>query len=1181
MYLKSLEVIGFKSFARKTKLDFGPGMSCIVGPNGCGKSNVSDAIRWVLGEQSAKALRGKKMEDVIFNGTDTAKPLNMAEVSLTFADAEDRLGVDYNEVSITRRVYRSGEGQYFINKKACRLKDIHRLFMDSGVGRNSYSMMEQGKIDQILSSKPEDRRAVFEEASGITGFKADKREALRKLKQTEANLLRLDDIIREVKRQIISLQRQAGKARRYQQMKEELRGIDIYLTKRRLVTMDRDGEQNAQKLTQLNADLTRLRAEIEETDQATSSVREGINAIEAEIAETMEAALQARTDLDNARRTMSVNKERISELENYANRDSQDAAAAKERLEQLRAELGSMDEGLSTMQAECDTAEAAFQEAQAKVEDTETTLKASRNAISDLRLSANQTDNLLNAQRRELADLNEREKENIVRHERLKSEVAELETTVETLTRRETEMASTSLKLHEVVEEKSFNLQALVEDHRDKGAKSRELDQDVDKLEQASAACRAKLDMIAKQEARNEDFPGGARMLLADEPVPGLAPDAVVGTLADLIHAKRGFETALESVLRPWRDAVVVRDSGTMRLVLTTLAQSGKGSARILSATPSDAPPAVGGSLLYCVDVDPRIKDLGAWLLANIVLVDSLEYAPSEGSSVTIDGTLLHDRTAAEYFDAGDQASNPLHIQHLKQQSQQELADNEQAMEDVRRQLAVLTGETSEVENALQEGRNELQAARQEEASHLGEHKSLQKQLETASARLEKNRAGLANFAEASPAEQRRLSLVGSLEGLLQKLNGFRGDLGNQEQLLQKIEITRGHHAAEASEKRVKFAELKQQLQAMRQRRQPAEERVRELEAVIANRSQGLESYKARTESLTAEIQAAEENLAPLEEAQTQQNQALEAARAKRQKHTDELQVAERGLREKRIQVDTFSQEKSTLDVAAAESGVRRDTLLEHIAEAYDLTEEELGREADPEWPDGEIPSDEVVAKQVSQIKDKMEKMGPVNLVAIEEHRELEDRYAFMLKHQEDLVEAKKNIEDTIRKIDHTTLDMFMDTFNRVNTNFQAMFKRLFGGGTARLELQDEEDVLESGIDIIARPPGKKPVTITLLSGGERTMTAVALLFSLYQVKPSPFCFLDELDAALDDANIDRFVETLKSFLDYSQFIVITHNRRTIEAGDVLYGVTMQEKGISKIVSVKLSEYENAEALAH
>jgi len=1015
-------------------------------------------------------------------------------------------------------------------------------------------MMEQGKIDQILSSKPEDRRAVFEEASGITGFKADKREALRKLKQTDANLLRLEDIIREVKRQIISLQRQAGKARRYQVMKDELRGIDIYLSKRRLTKMDRDGEQNAQRLTQLNADLTRLRAEIEETDKATSSVREGINAIEAEIAETMEAALQARTDLDNARRTMTVNKERIAELENYASRDSQDAAAAKERLEQLRTELGSMDERLAAMQTDCDTAEATFQAAQAKVEDTETTLKASRNAIADLRLSSNQTDNLLNTQRQELADLNEREKETIVRHERLKSEVAELDTTVETLTRRETEMASTSLKLHEVAEEKAFHLQALVEDHRDKGASSRELDQEVDKLEQACAACRAKLDMIAKQEARNEDFPGGARMLLSDEPVPGLAPDAVVGTLADLIHAKRGFETALESVLRPWRDAVVVRDSGTMRLVLTTLAQSGKGSARILSATPSEVPAAVGGSLLYCVDVDPRIKDLGSWLLARIVLVDSLADAPPEGPSVTIDGTLLHGRTAAEHFDADDQASNPLHIQHLKQQTQQELSDHEQRLEDVRRQLAVLTGETSEVESALQEGRSELQKAREEEASHLGQHKSLQQQLENAAARLEKTRTGLANFTESSPAEQRRLSLVGSLEGLLQKLNGFRLDLGNQEELLQKIEITRGHQAAEASEKRVKYAELNQQLQAMRQRRQPAEERVRELEAVIANRSQGLESYKTRTEALAGEIQTAEQNLAPLEEAQRKQNEALEAARAKRQKHTEELQLAERGLREKRTQVDAFSQEKSTLDVSAAESGVRRDTLLEHLTEAYDLTEEELEREADPEWPDGEIPNDEVVAREVAQIKQKMEKMGPVN---------------------------QKNIEDTIRKIDHTTLDMFMNTFNRVNTNFQAMFKRLFGGGTARLELQDEEDVLESGIDIIARPPGKKPVTITLLSGGERTMTAVALLFSLYQVKPSPFCFLDELDAALDDANIDRFVETLKSFLDYSQFIVITHNRRTIEAGDVLYGVTMQEKGISKIVSVKLSEYENAEALAH
>lgn len=1177
MYLKSLEIIGFKSFAHKTTLSFGPGMTCIVGPNGCGKSNVSDAVRWVLGEQSAKALRGSKMEDIIFNGSDNTKPLNMAEVSLTFADAEDRLGTDFNEVTVTRRVYRSGEGQYFINKKTCRLKDIQRLFMDSGVGKDSYSMMEQGKIDQILSSRPEDRRAVFEEASGITKFKADKKEALRKLKQTDDNLLRLEDIIREVKRQIISLQRQAAKATRYQELKAELRGIDLYLSRRRLRSMDEEGTLRNDRLLSITAEFDKLKAEVDAIEESSTGARQALTDTEQTIASAMEAAMQAKSQLDNSRRVVTTNKERIQELETYASRDSQDAADAERRLGEHRANFAALAEQLVGLKTQVEEAKGVYDVAKAKSDETDATLNSSRNAIRDLRALLIDIENQLGKHQREAADLAEREKDTIVKRERLKVDDKELASMKSNLETQLSEMSCKAEKMAESVTSRQAHLEELRSARKQTAEKRNELGQLISRLDREAAGKQAALDLLAKEEAQQEQFPGGARLLLKSDDVPEIQPGSVVGPLAELIKAKPGYELALESVLRPYLDAVVVHDSGTMRNMLGTLEHVGQGSARMLSATPGMTPPPVEGSLLDHVEAVGEVRELAIFLLGAYKVVENRDKLPNDGMSVTKSGMLLRGQEVAEFYGRDDQASNPLHIRHLKEQNQKDLDKLVAELEDAARVRESLNSEDQSAEQQVAEARQKVENERQSEARHRGEHKSVENQLGQVTRRLESVKKELEKMStDKSPGEARREELLKIVEGLHAKQTAARQDLATQEELLQKIEITRGHLAAEASEKRVHFAEANQRLQSLEQQQSPAEQRIREVEGLIANRTQGIESYRSRVTRLSEEIKTAEENVAPFEATVKEQNEALEAARALRQKQSDELQTADRHLREKRQIIDRLQQDKSSLDVKAAEAGVRRSSLLDRIEEDYGLLEEELSREPDPVW-EGDIPPDDVVGKQVAGMKERLEKMGPVNLVAIDEHAELEDRYAFLEKQQTDLNDAKKQLEEMIKKIDLTTLELFMGTFNRVNENFQVMFKRLFGGGTAYLSLMDEADALESGIEIIARPPGKKPQTISLLSGGERTMTAVALLFSLYQVKPSPFCFLDELDAALDDANIGRFVEMVESFVSNSQFIVISHNRQTIGAASVLYGVTMQEKGISNIVSVKLDDYEKAE----
>ena len=1177
MHLKCLEIIGFKSFANKTTLDFGSGMTCIVGPNGCGKSNVSDAVRWVLGEQSAKALRGSKMEDVIFNGTDVHKPLNMAEVSLTFTDAEDRLGTDYNEVTVTRRVYRSGEGQYFINRKPSRLKDIQRLFMDSGVGRNSYSIMEQGKIDQILSSRPEDRRAVFEEASGITKFKADKREAMRKLGQTDANLMRLEDIVREVKRQIISLQRQAGKARRYQALKEKLQGVELYLTRRRLRSMDEEGERRDQRLGGLIEEADKLRAEMEGIESATASSRAALAETEQEIAGAMERAMQAKSRLDNTRRAIDTNRERIEELENYATRDSQDAEQAEARLVEHRGNFAALVAQVEALRGEVAESKSTYEAARLKAEETDLTLNAARNAIRELREQSQKAEGSLGDHQRELADLAEREKDTIVKRERLRVDAEELAAMHGNLGRQLAEMETKSKELAEASAGREAHLEELRAVRQQTLDRRRELEERSGQLERDAAAKRAALELLTKQEAQHQQFPGGARMLLEHDDVPEIESGTVLGPLAELIKAKPGYEAALESVLRPYLDAVVIHDTQSMRRLLGTLEHVDQGSARMLSATPGITPAEVDGSLLEMVETADSVRELAACLLGPVRVVEDRSDLPEEGLAVTRGGVLVRGREVAEYFGSDDQVSNPLHIRHLKEQNQEDLARIEDELGDLRRLRDSIAAENQDAEAQVAEARKALEDERQAEARFRGEVNGVRNQLEQVGRRRESVGKELERMeSEQSPGEERRRDVVARIEKLEAQRGKLRADLTEQEELFQKIEITRGHLAADASEKRVVYAEANQRLESLVLQQVPSEQRIREIESLITNRNQGVESYRNRVEKLAEEIRGAEASLEPLEEDVRASGTALEEARARRQKQSDELQVADRRLREMRSRAEALQRDRSALDIKAAEAGVRRQSLLDRIEEEYGLVEEEIARVPDPEWEGDEIPGDDAVAEQVAELKRRMEKMGPVNLVAIEEHAELEDRYVFLEKQQTDLVEAKKQLEDTIKRIDRDTMDRFMDTFHRVNENFQAMFKRLFGGGKAELSLMDEDNALESGVEIIARPPGKKPQVISLLSGGERTMTAVALLFSLYQVKPSPFCFLDELDAALDDANIGRFVDMVQSFIEDSQFIVITHNRQTINAAGVLYGVTMQEKGVSKIVSVKLSDYDEA-----
>ena len=827
MYLKQLDILGFKSFADKTRLTFEPGLIAIVGPNGCGKSNVSDSIRWVLGEQKPTALRCSKLADVVFNGTDTRKPLGMAEVSITFADCEKELGTDYHEVTITRRVYRDGSGEYFINKQAARLKDVQHLFMGTGIGTSSYSVMAQGQIDAILSSKPEDRRAVFEEAAGITKFKADRKEALRKIEQTEQNLLREADVLREMKRQIGSLQRQVGKAQKYKELRDELRGLDIYVSKQKIHSYDQELEQNARNRNEVEQAVAEAQEVVTAAEQTAQELHQQVHELEDRL-QTL-ASQQAAADgaYHRAQEVIGVNAQRVEEYKSFAARD---------RIE----------------------------------------IEGARRALEDVRMQA------------------------------------------------------------ESLEQKTQLL---------------------------------------------TDSLGAAKESLA-------ADEAEFNALQESIDLKR-------------------------------------------------------------VEVAQKRNEV---------------------KDTTLTGTLVED------------------------------------------------------------------------------------------ARVERN--GAVETWKAGTT----VTTMMSRETLLAAVTAIEDELREME--MKHIPVSQ-----KLTERRIAVSQMEQELSFVGQQSETARNRREELERAVAGREEGIRSYEDSIAKLTEESGDLFAQLDELKGKASGFVDLINAERGKRAEMLERIAAADQEVATRRASLDQARDFKGKLEVQAAEAQMRRQNVYEHLQDEYGLFADAVMRESDPEWKKGVIPPMDELEGTVGRLQAEIAALGPVNMVAIDECRELEERYAREKAQEEDLLAAKAQLLELIGNLNDTSGNMFRTTFEQANKNFQTMFTRLFGGGEAKLVLlENEEDPLECGIDIIARPPGKRPQSVTLLSGGERTMTAVALLFSIFMIKPAPFCMLDELDAALDDANIGRFVEQLKEFLAQSQFLIITHNQHTIAGSDLVYGVSQQEKGVSRVISMKLSD---------
>lgn len=1231
MYLKSLEILGFKSFAAKTVLNFDRGVTVIVGPNGCGKSNVLDAVRWVLGEQSAKALRGGEMADVIFSGTDSRPGLGMAEVSMIFADCEKDLGVAWNEVTITRRVYRDGQGEYFLNKTPCRLRDIHQLFMDTGVGRSAYSIMEQGKIDQILSSRPEDRRAIFEEAAGITKFKAQRREALRKLEATEANLLRLTDVIREVKRQIGSLQRQAAKARRYQALHADLRTLDTHFSQHLYKDLEAQRTEVEEKSRQLHSNQELRERDVQEQETAVAEARRELELLEERLVMARQGVNELQNRITQGESRIGFNNERLAEFQALMERHEQDITASEARLslqqeqiEQADHELGAIQEGIGAQEAQLQERLSTAGDLTAQRMETERQQQAVFTQVSQLetRLSALRSEvaasiNTRDGSQARLAIMGEEIEKLRCAGEALEIQQNEVNAQTEATT------ASLETRKGDIAE-----AETLV---RTTQAELSLLDKDLHTESRRMSERESKLEVLRQLNADGAGFSEGAQAVLKGLDNAAFYKPAVLGALAQFIEVGTAHIVPIEAALGQNLQAIVMKDTLVAEAVVKTLGEKKMGRASLALrplwntaavAAPLPLPVGALGWALDKVTCQPEVAPLLSQLLAGVVLVADLatalrlaaEPTGSRYQFVTLSGEII----TREGIVVGGQNKEEGGMSVLQRKAQ--ITELEAETDLIRAALAELTQRRQDAADRLEAAQTRLQEARDESQTLNLTLAHLRGRADTLTREAAETLRKQDTFgAERDAIEQRHEEAVARLARLEEDEHVVAADIAalqaqqtEMQNCLAGLRENEAMFSSELNELRVRVATEKQRISSLQNQRGPMTSRVAELRELIEQRRRDIEAYTARTAQLSEDS----ENLAAgITQAQGRLGEATEAVQTLLNERTAiaiQVETFENTLRQTRFDLTHCLETHTQLEVRASQLALRIEALAERVLHRYQLdirdfqsdsytffstvrelkkrqkstaASEEGSEPSAPPEPDedatpaeaaSEGPDWALVESLIKELDGKVESMGPVNVEAIQEYDELEERYKFLEQQNSDLETSKTELLEVIAKINHTTKTLFADTFEQVRVNFKEMFRELFGGGQANLVLLDESDPLESGIDIIAKPPGKQLTSITLLSGGEKTMTAVALLFSIYMVKPSPFCILDEMDAPLDESNINRFIKILDRFVSQSQFVVISHNKRTIAKGDIIYGVTMEEHGVSKLVGVKFTQRESS-----
>lgn len=1225
MYLKQVTIDGFKSFADKTIMDLTRGITCIVGPNGCGKSNIVDAIRWVLGEQSAKALRGGKMQDVIFQGTEGRKPLPLCEVSLLFSDCEAQLGSQFNEVEITRKVFRDGGSDYFINGKTSRLKDIQNLFMDTGIGRVSYSFMVQGQIDQILSSNPGERRSIFEEAAGITKYKTQRREALNKLALVDQNLARATDRIEEIGRQIGTLKRQASKALRYKRLSYRLRHLDLALNAKNY-------SEQSEKLKDDTKELEAIAAQILEFSQKLSAGEEVLSQLRSQRAEILisleqmrQAAGEVRSQKEQAERNSEFADVRKKDLKDRTSQIENEIASLQEQLVALEGKANGDAEVKQMQLALVSGSDEVFKQQNAELAQVEEDLRNAERALSQAKQDALIAEGAITKLRVKCTSLEVDLKSYQVRHAGLSDSIFQIKEENISLTRRADEVKAALENANERLGTAEADISQSQSKTEELRTQYRNQQIEIQNMDRQLASKSAKLSLLNEFQMRLEGFSDGVKAIMKGS-ISDLIASGAAKVVSQNVEVAEGWAVPFETLLGSALDAIAIEDSSKLSAITSRLRENSLGKACFQTADfnfsdEANATPPAGAvrgydviscadeslakfaknlvrGCYFCDDIfefakfakeNPNFKFFAAVdKSANMLDARGIVYAAGSENRDTESSFILRNqeikRLKEEIQKDNDSLTElnerAMHIQANLSSAEENIEINKNAAAEIKREIASMNAQIGAAEGALAEKNADLQRKSASLAEMENSRFEAQDKLNTASKELSDAEAIIANSRKITEDFERQISL---------------------------LRETKDQKNAAMSEVRLDLAQKKSRLENLERGLGEIRQQQQETRALIARRSEELKSISTQIENFANETQseiARAKILAETLEAGMKQIEEKRAQLTERENKVAEFEASLGGEREALMRANSA---KSEFDVRVAKLRSRLDYISERILADYELEiagvdwKSELWK-ADEEFEvkikldeleDGELdtkpkrdrgdPTDEdfaamdnadmgVVEEEVRQLREKISSMGAVNLVAIEEYAELKERYDFLKTQTDDLWTSKNALVADIDEINNTSQKMFAETFEQIKKNFAFTFAKIFGGGTADLKLVESEDVLDSGIEIIARPPGTMLKSLSLLSGGQRTMTAVSLLFAIYMVKPSPFCVLDELDAPLDDANIGRYTDLLKEFTRYSQFLVISHNKRTVSSAQTIYGVTMQERGVTRLISMRFDD---------
>ena len=1223
MYLKQVTINGFKSFADKTELPLTPGITCIVGPNGCGKSNIVDAIRWVLGEQSAKALRGGKMQDVIFQGTETRKPLQFCDVSLLFTDCEKQL--KFNEVEITRKVYRDGGSDYFINGKSARLKDIQNLFMDTGVGRVSYSFMVQGQIDQILSSNPGERRTIFEEAAGITKYKTQRREALNKLALVEQNLARATDRIEEISRQIGTLKRQASKALRYKRLSYRLRHLDLALNSHNYA------KQNA-LLKEDETVQKRLSSEILELSEKLAACEEDLSRMRASRAELL-AQLESLRQNASEVRSAKEQAERNSEFAEVRKRD------LGERLEQISKELESLKEQLSALEGKAQgdievkqmqlnlvsADDEVFRQQSAELAEVEESLRDAENRLSRAKQDSLMNESAVTRLRSNCTTLEVDLKSYQVRHAALSDQIFQLKEENSSLERRCEELSAAMENANERLGNAEADITEAVAKADELRAQYRNQQAEIQQMDRQLASKSAKLSLLNDLQSRMEGFSEGVKAIMKGRLGECLDP-LNLKIVSQNVEVADGWTSAFETMLGSAVDAVAIEDSSKLPQALALLRERNLGNACFqikdanLNAI-SDADALPQGIWRGCDIVKPQDPDLSEYV-RNMVsgcyfCEDIMQFANFAlnnknfkfMAAVAKDGSML-DARGIIYASSGEkrdtQSSFILRNSEIKRIKEEIEVDND-ALTTLNERAMQIQSQLESAEAEIENRKNLSSEIKREIASINAQSSSAKAAFSEKNSEIEKKTAAMAEMENSRFEAQDRLnSAMKALEDAEKSISESRNLISETEAQIAELRETKDQKYAVLSETRLELAAKKSRLESLERGLGAIREQQAETRALIERRTIESQSIARQIENFDAETLSERERAKNLAENLEAALGEIEAQRVKVAESETSIAEYENSLSAEREAHMRKTSEKNECQIRIAKIRSKLDFISERILSEYDveianvdwkselwksdeefeikvkLDELEDGEiNAKPKRERGDPTQDDLdamestdfspIEDEVRELRERINAMGAVNLVAIEEYAELKERYDFLKTQTDDLWASKNALVADIDEINATSQKLFSETFEQIRKNFAFTFQKIFGGGTADLRLVESEDVLDSGIEIVARPAGTVLKSLSLLSGGQRTMTAVSLLFAIYMVKPSPFCVLDELDAPLDDANIGRYTDMLKEFTRYSQFLVISHNKRTMSAAQTLYGVTMQERGVTRLISMRFN----------